>query len=217
MGLELGDNNYVYDKSGNLIESVKDGTIITWNAYGKVDRIDKGADFTKFGYDSAQNRVMKSVFNSITNSTESTFYVRDATGNVLSVYKHTESGGITDVEWSEAHMYASKRIGIVEVDETTSDAVINQAIPIRTQFHTSYVGAKRYELSNHLGNVLTVVNDRKKENITGNTVNSFEPTIISSNDYYPFGLEMEDRSYTCLLYTSPSPRDGLLSRMPSSA
>ena len=25
------------------------------------------------------------------------------------------------------------------------------------------------------------------------------------------------RAYTCLLYTSPSPRDGLLSRMPSSA
>ena len=25
------------------------------------------------------------------------------------------------------------------------------------------------------------------------------------------------REYTCLLYTSPSPRDGLLSRMPSSA
>ena len=27
----------------------------------------------------------------------------------------------------------------------------------------------------------------------------------------------EMRTYTCLLYTSPSPRDGLLSRMPSSA
>ena len=26
-----------------------------------------------------------------------------------------------------------------------------------------------------------------------------------------------DKSYLCLLYTSPSPRDGLLSRMPSSA
>ena len=26
-----------------------------------------------------------------------------------------------------------------------------------------------------------------------------------------------DRYFTCLLYTSPSPRDGLLSRMPSSA
>ena len=28
---------------------------------------------------------------------------------------------------------------------------------------------------------------------------------------------MRDVGYTCLLYTSPSPRDGLLSRMPSSA
>ena len=28
---------------------------------------------------------------------------------------------------------------------------------------------------------------------------------------------LEDNIYNCLLYTSPSPRDGLLSRMPSSA
>ena len=27
----------------------------------------------------------------------------------------------------------------------------------------------------------------------------------------------EEKVYSCLLYTSPSPRDGLLSRMPSSA
>ena len=27
----------------------------------------------------------------------------------------------------------------------------------------------------------------------------------------------QNESYSCLLYTSPSPRDGLLSRMPSSA
>ena len=27
----------------------------------------------------------------------------------------------------------------------------------------------------------------------------------------------KDEMYSCLLYTSPSPRDGLLSRMPSSA
>ena len=30
-------------------------------------------------------------------------------------------------------------------------------------------------------------------------------------------LERYGQEYTCLLYTSPSPRDGLLSRMPSSA
>ena len=34
------------------------------------------------------------------------------------------------------------------------------------------------------------------------------PRVIVGHDY---------RSYSCLLYTSPSPRDGLLSRMPSSA
>ena len=31
------------------------------------------------------------------------------------------------------------------------------------------------------------------------------------------GLSLDDNSDDCLLYTSPSPRDGLLSRMPSSA
>ena len=44
-------------------------------------------------------------------------------------------------------------------------------------------------------------------------------------DFIPeldFVLELDGRvigniMYTCLLYTSPSPRDGLLSRMPSSA
>ena len=32
-------------------------------------------------------------------------------------------------------------------------------------------------------------------------------------NFYNYGCQCED----CLLYTSPSPRDGLLSRMPSSA
>ena len=31
------------------------------------------------------------------------------------------------------------------------------------------------------------------------------------------GMALEIPRYVCLLYTSPSPRDGLLSRMPSSA
>ena len=32
-----------------------------------------------------------------------------------------------------------------------------------------------------------------------------------------FNRVMEEAAWNCLLYTSPSPRDGLLSRMPSSA
>ena len=36
-------------------------------------------------------------------------------------------------------------------------------------------------------------------------------------DKYKPTAAARDGAYTCLLYTSPSPRDGLLARMPSSA
>ena len=50
----------------------------------------------------------------------------------------------------------------------------------------------------------------------GHTTWFFEKFILSELDesYKPFN---KDYNYICLLYTSPSPRDGLLSRMPSSA
>ena len=38
-----------------------------------------------------------------------------------------------------------------------------------------------------------------------------------SSGFYGQYLDIEGVYRTCLLYTSPSPRDGLLSRMPSSA
>ena len=36
-------------------------------------------------------------------------------------------------------------------------------------------------------------------------------------DFFPLTVDVEERMYACLLYTSPSPRDTTLSRMPSSA
>ena len=43
-------------------------------------------------------------------------------------------------------------------------------------------------------------------------------TLHDGDHQFPGGVvEVADRIKTCLLYTSPSPRDGLLSRMPSSA
>ena len=41
--------------------------------------------------------------------------------------------------------------------------------------------------------------------------------FILGFDWSQLGVELRKRPYICLLYTSPSPRDGLLSRMPSSA
>ena len=47
---------------------------------------------------------------------------------------------------------------------------------------------------------------------------SAAPTLLLFHNLKKIGSERKKAlSYTCLLYTSPSPRDGLLSRMPSSA
>ena len=45
---------------------------------------------------------------------------------------------------------------------------------------------KRYELTNHLGNVLAVVSGEKKGS---------SAQILSLTDYYPFGMEMDGRKY----------------------
>ena len=42
--------------------------------------------------------------------------------------------------------------------------------------------------------------------------------FVRSDGLFDIEAELTDhKTYPCLLYTSPSPRDGLLSRMPSSA
>ena len=42
-------------------------------------------------------------------------------------------------------------------------------------------------------------------------------TYFNSLGLDVIGIDLSPNSIACLLYTSPSPRDGLLSRMPSSA
>ncbi|MFH6996041.1 RHS repeat domain-containing protein [Flavobacterium sp. FlaQc-48] len=51
-----------------------------------------------------------------------------------------------------------------------------------------FVGDKQYELSNHLGNVLSVITDRKL--LSGSI---FMPDVLSYSDYYPFGMLVPTR------------------------
>lgn len=70
------------------------------------------------------------------------------------------------------------------------------------------VGLKRFELANHLGNVLAVISDRKwaKDDGIFNTstgvqisatpdgiVDYYEAVVVSYNDYYPYGMTMDQR------------------------
>lgn len=57
-------------------------------------------------------------------------------------------------------------------------------------------GKRRYELSNHLGNVLAVVSDKRTHTcLVGTTFDHYAAEIISANDYYPFGMIMPNRTY----------------------
>ena len=55
-------------------------------------------------------------------------------------------------------------------------------------------GRKRYEGSNHLGNVLVVFSDRKLPLNSGSTVTGYQADVHAHSDYYPFGMVMEERT-----------------------
>jgi RHS repeat-associated protein len=69
--------------------------------------------------------------------------------------------------------------------------------PVDRPFYSyqNTAGDKNYELSNQLGNVMSVVRDRKLA-LLGNTngiVESFVPDVVQYSDYYPFGMLMPGR------------------------
>ncbi len=58
-------------------------------------------------------------------------------------------------------------------------------------------GTTYFELSNHLGNVLAVVTDRKLAvDDGGGGISFYTPDIVSATDYYPFGFAMEGRGFS---------------------
>jgi len=58
--------------------------------------------------------------------------------------------------------------------------------------YTGILGVKRYELSNHLGNVLVTVSDKKFFD-TDAPVPGLRAEVHTAQDYYPFGMTMPGR------------------------
>src|SRR6185312_3732029 len=55
-------------------------------------------------------------------------------------------------------------------------------------------GSREYELTNHLGNVLTVVSDRRLGVTIGNVL-TYNAEVLSATDYYAFGMPMPGRVF----------------------
>ncbi len=182
-----GDDNYRYDNIGNLTKDVQ-GKIsdVSWNVYGKIQSITKTEGTTiSYTYDAAGQRISKK-----DGAGKSTFYVRDATGNVLGVYQNDASKS-TPYTWEEQHLYGSGRLGMrtpmIAPSATYAYDVAQDATVTQT-------GKKLFELTNHLGNVLATISDKVNQVVIG-TKSYTTADVVTAQDYYPFGMAMPGRGF----------------------
>jgi RHS repeat-associated protein len=182
-------DNYTYDAAGNLIQDKAAGITsdMTWSVYGKLLTIPSKS--ITYQYDAAGNRIGKTV------GSTSTWYVRDAQGNILATY----SG--ENMALQEQDLYGSSRLGTIS--NPTALSLTSQYLDhlgSGTLF-TFTRGKKLFELTNHLGNVLATVSDKKFGTPTTgipSQISYYTADVKSAQDYYPFGMEMPGRQYNAI-------------------
>src|SRR6218665_2128559 len=162
---------YEYDAIGNLVKDNNENLSIAWMPSGKVRSVTKPDTTVYFRYAAMGNRIEKIV--STATKSDMTAYVRDASGNVMTIYNNRTAG--------EVPIYGSGRIGEYMGKEKEGYQTFN---------------LRKYELTNHLGNVLAVISDKVNLYGHGNRLDSARATVASASDYYPFGLEMKGRSFS---------------------
>jgi RHS repeat-associated protein len=204
-------DNFRYDSIGNMIaDSLSDIRNIDWTVYGKIatiykqPRVPGDAISIEYRYDPLGNRVSKGL-NKYSDRNEYVWYVRDAQGNVMAVYdmKYNWDHTFGPFKLIEHHIYGSSRLGIIQRDQDMDSAkatAINESLLGATYVYNANRGNKLYELTNHLGNVLTTISDRKIGHGTGGEYDYYTPDIVSATDYYPFGSEMPNRTYSTPSY-----------------
>ncbi len=183
-------NNYAYDNIGNMTGDVSEGgKTVTWNVYNKITNVSmsSGTKTLAFGYDAGGNRVRKE--SKASSITTKQWYVRDAQGNIMSTYKQVGTGTLKQ---EYVYLYGSTRVGeyLLNRDSAT----------IWNRHYYRVKGSRHYELTNHLGNVLAVVTDRKMAKDTTAdatyTPQFFMPDVYSVQNYYAFGQSMPNWSST---------------------
>jgi len=200
------NNNYSYDEIGNLTkDNYEEISSIKWTVYGKIKEIlrplNSGKKNLRFDYDALGNRIAKHIYTSNNIWESSTYYVRDAQGNVMETYKSEmiclascqTQNAIYGLSYKgvERNVYGSSRLGIDEHGVEMLGGVYNN------QKYERIVGNKQFEMANHLGNNLTVISDRKIP-VPDNTniiTHHFMPNIMNATDYYVFGQPMPGRQF----------------------
>ena len=123
-------------------------------------------------------------------------------GISLSIYTYgdpTVNGGAHWRAQTELDIYGSTRLGIWKrvVPVANLDSTVHNPFPNSGDSITFTRGNKLFELTNHLGNVLVTISD-KRYGVTADdsTVIYYNPEVVSANDYYPFGMMQYARTYS---------------------
>ncbi|MCW5897757.1 MAG: hypothetical protein KIT10_00695 [Flavobacteriales bacterium] len=120
-------------------------------------------------------------------------YIRDAQGNIMAVYRYQNTGSMS-FKVTERHLYGSSRLGTYTREAelyglTTMPGPHPQPIP---------AARLRYELTDHLGNVTTVVTGRLLDGAGAGS--PFQAEVISAQGYEPFGSLLPGRNYSSDAY-----------------
>ena len=113
----------------------------------------------------------------------------------MSIYKRTYNPEIDKITQLEIPLYGSSRLGLHEVNKEIARYIYpNNTIVLAPMSENKRIlGLKKFEMTNHLGNVLSVISDRKLSINTGG-VNHYVADVVSFSDYYPFGMQMPNRN-----------------------
>jgi RHS repeat-associated protein len=106
-----------------------------------------------------------------------------------------EKQGAQAIALKETHLYGSSRLGLVN---PVTKKTISLGGTLHAKVYTFTRGEKFFELTNHLGNVLAVVTDKKLpvKQTTGNDISHWLADVMSATSYYPFGMAMPGRTYS---------------------
>jgi RHS repeat-associated protein len=184
---DQSENNYTYDQIGQLTYDQAEKLTIDWRVDGKVKSVKSGNSGStyKFYYNGLGQRVAKNEINK-DKLLDTHLYGLDAQGNTMGVYAfEPNEENEQRLMVAEHHIYGSSRLGMQVYDKS-------YGIPGNNYYRR--IGDKRYELSNHLGNVLSIVTDRKV--IEGEDKPLQVPDVLGTNDYYPFGMLVPDAENT---------------------
>lgn len=130
---------------------------------------------------------------SVLNVRKCVYYVLDAQGNLLStyVYENNNTQQILQFAQTEKVIYGSSRLG-TNFNPIPLFASQNSTQPVL--FITHNIGLSTYELTNHLGNVLSVISDKPIPHQNGQTVDYWQAEVRQATDYSPFGAQLQTRN-----------------------